>query len=286
MNNPTYLEALNWAFLYIKPFAKAGIDENGVKLLLADMCHWNNTQLILHYRAQMDATLWQQFQENVHRYAAGEPVQYITQQATFFGTELYVDARVLIPRFETEELVEWVLQDQDETPKTVLDLGTGSGAIAIALQKQRPKWTVIGSDISAAALQVAQKNARASQLPVKFEESDLFNAFQDRTFDVIVSNPPYIARSEAKVMDRSVLEHEPDQALFAPEQGLAIYRRLSQQLPQYLKPAGALYCEFGYHQKAALQELFMDTRYQVTFKKDVTEHDRMLRVKVKREGKL
>ncbi len=287
MNNPTYLGALKWAFLYIKPINQPGIDNDGVRLLLANMMQWNNTQLVLHYRDQLTDAVWQQYQKNVHQYAAGVPVQYITQQATFYGNKLFVDSRVLIPRFETEELVEWVLNDNADTPHTVLDLGTGSGAIAIALKKQRANWQVMGSDISEAALQVANQNVNSQGIMVSLVQSDLFQNLAAKKFDIIVSNSPYIAESEKAVMDPSVVEHEPQQALFAKNQGLAIYDQLSEQVGEHLNKGGKLYCEFGYHQKKALEKLFKEsqTKYQVEFKKDITDHDRMMRVMIANEGK-
>ncbi|MBU7555264.1 peptide chain release factor N(5)-glutamine methyltransferase [Pediococcus ethanolidurans] len=288
MNDPTYLEALKWAFLYLKPIDQEGIDESGAKLLLANMMNWNNTQLILHYRDSMKLSDWLAYQKNIHQYAKGVPAQYVTNQATFYGNNLFVDERVLIPRFETEELVEWVLKDNDETPCTVLDIGTGSGAIAIALKKQRPNWQITGSDISKAALQVAQKNVNLQKIEVALIQSDLFENLGNQKFDIIVSNPPYIAESEKTVMDQSVIQYEPNQALFAKEQGLAIYRQISQQVKEHLTVHGRLYCEFGYHQKQALENLFQDTssNYQVEFKKDVTNHDRMMRVTLNNERKV
>lgn len=287
MSNPTYLEALKWAFLYIKHTTQAGIDESGAKLLLANMMHWNNTQLVLHYRNVMTPSTWTAYQKNVRQYADGIPVQYLTQQATFYGNNLFVDSRVLIPRFETEELVEWVLNDNDETRHTILDIGTGSGAIAIALKKQRPNWQVTGSDISADAIQVAQKNVTLQKVEIPLIQSDLFENFGNKRFDIIVSNPPYIAESEKKAMDQSVIQYEPHQALFAKEQGLAIYRQFSQQVSDHLNENGRLYCEFGYQQKEELANLFTaaDHKYQVNFKKDVTGHDRMMCVTLDGEGK-
>lgn len=280
----TTIEALNWAFLYLKPYEKMGIDDSGAKLLLANMMHWDNTQLVLHYRQTLSPQIWQQFQVNVKRYAKGEPVQYITGQATFYGSQLFVDRRVLIPRFETEELVEWVLKDNDQMVRDVLDLGTGSGAIAIALKKQRQAWQITGSDISQAALEVAKLNVNQQKVDIHLEQSDLFENIGDKRFDVIVCNPPYIAESEKNVMDQSVLTYEPNQALFAKNDGLAIYEKLSQKAEKYLKVGGRLYCEFGYHQKADLSQLF-GQKYQVVFKKDVTDHDRMMRAIVNSEGK-
>ncbi|AVL00314.1 peptide chain release factor N(5)-glutamine methyltransferase [Pediococcus inopinatus] len=287
MNNPTYLEALNWAFLYLKPHKQNGIDNEGARLLLANMMHWDNTQLILHHRDQLTESVWQDYQENIRQYADGIPVQYITKQATFYGSKLFVDSRVLIPRFETEELVEWVLNENDEAARTVLDLGTGSGAIAIALKKQRPNWQVMGSDISEEALQVAKQNVDSQKAAISLVKSDLFQNLKTHKFDIIVSNPPYIAESERAVMDPNVVDHEPGQALFAKQQGLAIYDQLSQQVGVHLNGGGKLYCEFGYHQKKALEELFKTakTSYQVKFKKDITNHDRMMRVTIASEGK-
>lgn len=157
----------------------------------------------------------------VERLLGGEPLQYVTGVAWFYKMRFAVDPSVLIPRPETEELVEWVLDEFDDERRSVLDIGTGSGCIAVALKRMRPDWRATAWDVSSDALATASLNATSNSTDVLFEQRDVAeeaarsdgNAEQ---FDVVVSNPPYIARGEAHELDENVLAHEPHLALFAP----------------------------------------------------------------------
>ena len=274
----TYFEAQQWASFCLKT---AGVPQDAARFLLLGWSGFDQTQLLLHYRAPMDNALWERYQAGVQRVAAGEPAQYVLGRAPFYGLELRVDPAVLIPRVETEELVDWILTDAPTTDaKQVLDVGTGSGAIALALKHERPQWTVAASDISAAALVVARQNASDLQLAVDFYESDLLADVPGTRYDVIVSNPPYIAHAETAVMDASVLNYEPQQALFADHEGLALYEQLAVSVQQHLTPTGRLYLEFGYHQGAALKHLFEQSLpyADVQVRQDMAGHDRMLRI--------
>ncbi|BDR58265.1 peptide chain release factor N(5)-glutamine methyltransferase [Xylocopilactobacillus apicola] len=210
----------------------------------------------------------------IKEYLAGKPYQYLTHQAYFFDLTFYVDENVLIPRPETEELVEWLLNLHHESKLKVLDLATGSGAIAVTVKKHRPNWDVTASDISKEALEVARSNAKSNQVKINVVESDLFSNLNER-YDVIISNPPYIGQSEVSVMDQSVLNHEPKIALFAPDDGLYFYQKIYEEVANYLEPKGELLMEFGYQQKAKLAAIYQTG--QIEFKKDLSGHDRMLR---------
>lgn len=174
-----------------------------------------------------------------------EPLAYILGEREFFGRTFLVNPSVLIPRQETETLVEAVLGSIPRgEPAVILDVGTGSGCIAISLQLQRPEWKVWALDRSAAALRVAIENARRlGALGIRFLESDLFDAVPDLVFDLIVSNPPYVA-SGADLMPE-VANHEPKEALFAGADGIEIYASLAEQAWRYLKPGGLLLVEIG-----------------------------------------
>ena len=183
------------------------------------------------------------------------PAQYIIGRAEFFGMQLKVDERVLIPRPETEELVELILAENPEMNLSVLDIGTGSGAIALALAKNRPDWSVTAADISQDALKLAMENAKAQDLNLSFIKSDCFSEISAK-YDIIVSNPPYISREDQEEVGLNVLHSEPHLALFADEDGLAIYRRIAEDSKDYLNDGGKIYLEIGYKQGQSVPALF------------------------------
>ncbi len=162
------------------------------------------------------------------RIAQHEPLQYVLGSAYFFGMDLHVNSSVLIPRPETEELVRWILETIKPNNHSVLDIGTGSGAIALALKKAQSSWNVCGVDVSKEALQVAKRNSTELQLRVEWKEVDILEGnLPEGNWTCIVSNPPYITVSEGSEMRQSVIEYEPHLALFVPEKDpLLFYRRI------------------------------------------------------------
>ena len=205
------------------------------------------------------------------------PAQYIIGHAEFFGMQLKVDERVLIPRPETEELVELILAENLKENLKVLDIGTGSGAIALALAKSRPDWTITASDISQDALDLASKNAEIQSLNIFLKKSDCFSEISSK-YDIIVSNPPYISRSDESEVGLNVLHSEPHLALFADEDGLAIYRRIAEDSKDYLNDGGKIYLEIGYKQGQSVPALFKENfpEKQVRTLKDQFGQDRMV----------
>ncbi|MDR0298411.1 MAG: peptide chain release factor N(5)-glutamine methyltransferase [Streptococcaceae bacterium] len=191
-----------------------------------------------------------------NRLMAHEPPQYIVGSAIFCDLRFKVDARVLIPRPETEELVHLILaENKTELPLNVLDIGTGSGAIAVSLATARPTWQLTASDISAVALDLAQENAASNLTEIDFVLSDVFDALTGK-FDLIVSNPPYIDPADVAEVDLSVDGHEPHGALYAGNHGLAIYEKIARGARQHLTENGKLYLEIGYKQGTAVKKLF------------------------------
>ena len=219
-----------------------------------------------------------QFVEEIYKkLAAHIPAQYIIGHADFFGMKFKVDERVLIPRPETEELVDLILTENPEKNLKVLDIGTGSGAIALALAKNRPDWSVTAADISQDALDLSLENANAQNLNLSFIKSDCFSEISAK-YDIIVSNPPYISRADEVEVGLNVLHSEPHLALFADEDGLAIYRRIAEDSKDYLNDGGKIYLEIGYKQGQNVPALFMENlpEKRVRTLKDQFGQDRMV----------
>ena len=219
-----------------------------------------------------------QFVEEIYKKLAVHiPAQYIIGHAEFFGMQLKVDERVLIPRPETEELVELILSENPEKNLKVLDIGTGSGAVALALAKNRPDWSVTATDISQDALDLATENAKRQDLNLSFIKSDCFSEISAK-YDIIVSNPPYISRADEEEVGLNVLHSEPHLALFADEDGLAIYRRIAESSKDYLNDGGKIYLEIGYKQGQSVPALFTENfpEKRVRTLKDQFGQDRMV----------
>jgi release factor glutamine methyltransferase len=212
------------------------------------------------------------WQKALARRLQGEPVAYITGHKDFFGLTLHVDARVLDPRPDTETLVEWALELlPPRSRQRVLDLGTGSGAVALALQHQRPHCEVSAVDVSEDALQVAQANALRLKLPVHFVRSHWMDTVQGR-FDLIVSNPPYVAEADPHL---AALAHEPRQALTSGPSGLQDLAQIVAQAPQHLKTGGCLLLEHGWDQASAVQDLLRKAGFRgVQTRQDLAGVDR------------
>lgn len=188
------------------------------------------------------------YDEAVARRCKGEPAQYITGHQEFFGRDFIVSPAVLIPRPETEHLVEAVLElFPREARLSVLDVGTGSGCIAVTLAREFPRSRLMAVDISTDALEIAQANAARLEANVAFQQSDLLTAIEDgRLFDVIVSNPPYVGECEADKVQKQVRDFEPHCAVFGGQRGMDIIERLVPQAWDHLKPGGWFLMEIGY----------------------------------------
>ncbi|HFI0794945.1 TPA: peptide chain release factor N(5)-glutamine methyltransferase [Streptococcus suis] len=214
----------------------------------------NFTEFLLLLRQEVSPDDQELLNHIFQQLSQHRPAQYIIGKADFHDLEFAVDERVLIPRPETEELVDLILQENSRAGLRILDIGTGSGAIAISLAKARPNWEVVAVDISEDALAVAQENARSNQVSIQFIQSDVLQAVTGQ-FDIIVSNPPYISPDDKDEVGANVLTSEPHLALFAEEDGLAIYRQIAEQAGTFLKENGKLYFEIGYKQGQALTDL-------------------------------
>ena len=206
--------------------------------------------LVAHDKETLSITAQQIWQASLARRLAGEPLPYITGWAAFYGLELQVDARVLCPRADTETLVDWALAILPPAARAI-DLGTGSGAIALALKHQRPDVYLAARDISSDALAVAQANAQRLDLHIAFSQGAWLEGLSE-AFDAIVSNPPYVADADPHL---AALAYEPLQALTSGADGLNDLRAIIAQAPACLKPGGWLLLEHGYDQAEAVRQL-------------------------------
>ena len=253
--------------------------------LLVDRLDWTKTEFINHLADEIPDAVYLQYLDDLNEFIKGKPLQYILGREWFYGLPLAVTPDTLIPRPETEELVHEALQHlkevKGEESLRVLDIGTGSGAIAIAMKHERPSDDVTATDISEPALQVAEENAKTHHLDIRFLQGDLLEPVSLETFDCIISNPPYISYNETDVMDESVLNYEPHTALFADNEGISLYERLAYTLPFHLKTDGCLFMEIGYQQGEKLKELYQQAfpDKEVTIQQDINGLDRMLIVK-------
>jgi release factor glutamine methyltransferase len=245
--------------------AATTIDRREAETLLAHLLFRDRPWLIAHSDTELSSTLHQTYRTYIARRAAKEPIQYLTGMQEFYGLNLRVTQDTLIPRPETELLVEAVLHWVAARPALrqphILDIGTGTGAIALALASKLPTASLTATDLYPAALSIAEHNAARFGLThrIAFVQSNLLDSpiVQSFTpFDVIVSNPPYVSLFEAATMPDEVLHHEPHTALFAGTDGLDIYRKLIPAAHAALKPEGLLALEFGYGQRDALRALF------------------------------
>ncbi len=270
----TYAELIS---SYEKELVVVGEEPEALSFVFREKKGLDLTAFVMLLRAEVTDEDHSLLQEIFQQLKSHMPAQYILGYEDFHGLRLAVDERVLIPRPETEELVDLILAENSGANLSVLDIGTGSGAIAISLKHSQPSWKVTGSDISTDALALAQENAKNHQLDMTFVESDVFSQITGK-FDIIVSNPPYISREDEDEVGINVLASEPHTALFADEDGLAIYRQIIQQASQHLTPQGKLYFEIGYKQGDALKNLlathFPNRRVRVL--KDQFGQDRMV----------
>ncbi|MBP2619913.1 peptide chain release factor N(5)-glutamine methyltransferase [Streptococcus panodentis] len=257
----------------------AGSEPESLSFTYRALNHLSFTDFVLKLQTEAEEAELQQLQTIQKQLLAHRPAQYIIGSSDFCGLTLQVDDRVLIPRPETEELVELILAENPDLPLAVLDIGTGSGAIALALAARRRQWRLTASDISEEALALAAENAQTYGLAADFIQSDCFEKIAGR-YDIIVSNPPYISAADKEEVGPNVLSSEPHMALFAEEDGYAIYRKIAEQAEPYLTEKGKIYLEIGYKQGAKVREYFEKSfpQKRVRVLQDQFGKDRMVAV--------
>ena len=223
------------------------------ELLLCHAVHCERTYLYAHPEQDLREVEWIHYGRWLHERMQGKPLQYITRTQEFYGRPFRVSPSVLIPRPETEILVETVLKRRPDA-QSIVDVGAGSGAVAVTLALET-QARVVATDISLPALEVATSNAATLKARVDFVAADLLSVIADSSVDVVVSNPPYVATGERETMQREVRDWEPHIALFAGDKGLDIYRRLIPEAARVLRPGGLLAFEFGFNQADAVKAL-------------------------------
>lgn len=251
-----------------------------IRLIFHSLKGWSQSDLIMNADTEISPNLRSKISDVISRLANGEPIQYILGEAYFYGMDLKVTPATLIPRPETSELVDMIVkQYHDRSDLRVLDVGTGSGAIAIALSRNLPFSKVTAIDVSTEALQVARDNANTFSAKINFIETDVFKWMPaPDSFDIIVSNPPYIDESEKSEMERNVLEHEPHLALFVPDENpLIYYSRIIEIARPSLAPHGALFFEINPRHSAELAALLRHEGFRdVEIVKDISRKDRFI----------
>ncbi|EOI57527.1 peptide chain release factor N(5)-glutamine methyltransferase [Enterococcus gilvus] len=270
----TYVEVLSGASSFLEAAGKEGY---AIEYLFLARKNWDKTQWLLHMREEISAEEELLIEKDMADLMKNIPPQYLLGYEYFFEHRFKVTKDTLIPRPETEELVALCLSMNDQQGKKVVDIGTGTGAIAVSLKLNRPKWQVTAVDISKEALTVAEENAESLQTEIVFKQSDVLSAITEKQ-DIIISNPPYISEEEWDLMDESVRTYEPKTALFAENKGLAIYQKIALESRSLLTPEGMIFLEIGFQQGHAVQDIFQQAfpDKAVTIHQDMSKNDRMI----------
>ena len=284
MKTWTVLDLVEWTENY---FRESGITTPRLdaEVLLGFVLKKSRLQLYLSFEMPVFPDHLSAFRQLVQRRKEHTPISYLTNHREFMSLDFYVDSRVLIPRPETEILVEYVL---DRTSKhgsiSLVDIGTGSGVIAVSLAFNRPEWYIVATDISIEALAVAKTNATRHQSQIEFRSGDMLSTLEsvDNKFDWIVSNPPYISSQDYKTLPPDVRNFEPKLALTSPPDGLQLIRKLIESAPNYLRPNGRLAIEIGKDQRPDVEDfVHCSKKYQkIDFVPDLSGISRVLVVQV------
>jgi len=256
-----------------------------IGMLIEAVTGLNRMQQIVNVNTELTKEQQAQIEHYAEQLLAGQPIQYILGKAWFMGSELMVNEHVLIPRPETEELIEWIISYASimNKPLSIIDIGTGSGCIPIALKLALPLCKLTGLDISKDALGVAQINAKNLNASIEWMEEDILNtAALDTSYDIIVSNPPYIPLREKKDMQDQVLNFEPSIALFVSnEDPLIYYRAIAKIGKQSLSKNGQLFFEIHFDQGKAILALLDELNYHAELRQDSFGKNRMIRASLK-----
>lgn len=276
----TYRELFNY---YEKQCLDKNIQLSDFKFLFSETL--SNFQLnhIKNASDQINIKVSEKIENYFKELEKGKPVQHILGYTYFYNLKINVNKDVLIPRFDTETLVELVLFDNQDSEKTIVDIGTGSGCIAVALKKENPDFTIYATDISEDAISIARKNALENNVDIECLLGDMFEPIiqQGINVDIIVSNPPYIAKDDPEV-DVNVIGNEPHLALFSDLGGLAHIKEIFEQANDVLNEQGLIYLEIGHKQAEAVRQLaskILKENHEFKVFKDLSNKDRVIRIK-------
>lgn len=275
----TIRELLNQGIIMLKN-EQIDSPKTKARLILESTLNKSREYLIIYDKNEVTSAQRDNYIKKIKRVILGEPVQYITGLQEFMKLNFFVTKDVLIPRQDTEVLVEEVIKIAKDIPNPViLDLCTGSGAIAVSLAKYIPNSKIYGIDISEKALEIAKKNAEFNGVKnsIEFRVSDLFNKIRNQKFDIIVSNPPYIKKEDIKLLPKDV-QKEPKIALDGGTDGLVFYSRIAKSAYKHLRRGGYLCLEIGYNQKFQVKKIIEGQKRYINFycKKDLCENDRVV----------
>jgi release factor glutamine methyltransferase len=272
----TYREAMNLGEQILNE-ANIVDSKNDAWLLLAMACKIDHTYYYMHIDEEMPEELFHEYDVLIKKRAERVPLQYITGEQEFMGLKFHVNSNVLIPRQDTETLVEEALKVVQPDMR-VMDMCTGSGCVLISILKNVHGATGTGYDISKQAIIVAKENAKRNEVSAVFERSNLFEDAMEEPYDVIVSNPPYIPTEQIASLMPEVADFEPVIALDGKEDGLYFYRKILSQCQAYLKPGGYLLFEIGYDQGTAVSAMLQEAGFQeVSVVKDLAGNDRVVK---------
>lgn len=251
-------------------------NNNDLIIALTYLLNTNKNLLFLNKEEALDEKIENELKIINDKINEGYPLQYAIGKWNFYGLDLLVDKRALIPRYETEILVDLIINDNSNNKK-ILDIGTGSGAISLALSNNLKDSKIIGVDISKNAIDLANKNKIKLNINnVEFKESDIFSNI-DEKFDIIVSNPPYINKEDFQKLDKK-LYYEPQNALYGGEDGLYFYKKIIKNAKNFLNKNGKIYLEIGYDQKDSISNLLEEYGYkQIKSYKDFNDFDRIIK---------
>ncbi|UCZ53036.1 peptide chain release factor N(5)-glutamine methyltransferase [Bacillus shivajii] len=281
-------EVLQWASSFLE---KSSYESTIAERLLIHHTGWSRAELLSELQTPLPANVYESFIADVKKSAAGIPVQHLIGEEEFYGRSFEVNKNVLIPRPETEELVQLMighireLHSSSPEPARIIDVGAGSGIIGITLNLEIPNTRVSAVDLSPDALAVAKRNNEKLGASVEFFEGDLLSPFIEagQKADVIVSNPPYIPESDRTELKENVRDHEPDLALFADDNGLAVYKRLIAEIPKVLALPGLIGFEIGHGQGEDVRKLVLSTypQAEVSVHNDINGNERIVFAKIK-----
>lgn len=244
---------------------------------------WEKYELRIRENERLSESEMLRFIYCVKDLKKNKPIQYILGKTSFYGLDFHVDENVLIPRPETEELVDWIIthcKSLNSFPRRIIDIGTGSGCIAISLKKNLPNVEVWAMDVSNGAIGIAEKNAELNNVEINFAKADVLQLPNlSKQFDLIISNPPYIAHSEAKLMHENVLGYEPHLALFVDHDDvLLFYKKIVEWAKLYGSPEAEVFFEINENNGADLSAYYTQLRYSCELRKDLSNKDRMMRI--------